>query len=317
MAVRSDWYVGHLNASTDEAVRAAVCGLVVTWQPDDGVIERLERLRGQVDHLILIDNGSTTPAAGWIADWAATVGARYVRNERNLGLAGPFNVGARMALDDGCDWLCIVDQDTTVSASLVADMLAARVTHPRPSRVAMIGPVTHWQTSKRCTDRLWTRRQLVISSGSLLSLSAWQEVGGFREDYYVDMVEAEYCLRLGTRGYRVILACRATIDHRIGQPTTHRFLGHTLSVSNHSAWRRYYITRNRIRTWLSYWRHAPAWVAFDAFGHFRSTDYMVMFEQGRRAKLAATAAGARDGLLGRMGELVTKPVEPEPTGPRR
>ena len=256
-----------------------MCGLVVTWQPDDGIIERLSRLRRQVDHLIVIDNGSTTPAAGLVADWAATAGVRYIPNERNLGLAGPFNVGARMALEENCDWLCIVDQDTTVSRTLVADMLAARATHPRPSKVAMIGPVTSYQTSKHCADRLWTRRRLVISSGSLLSLAAWQEVGAFREDYFVDMVEAEYCLRLGTRGYRVILACRATIDHNIGRPTGHRFLGHMLSVSNHTAWRRYYITRNRIRTWVTYWRHAPAWVAVDMFGHLRSTVYMAMFEQ--------------------------------------
>lgn len=287
------------------APRNVVCGLVVTWQPDDAVVARLERLLDQVDRMVVIDNGSTTPAASRIAQWAATVGARYIRNERNLGLARPFNDGARIALDEGCDWLWIVDQDTTVSDTLVTDLLAARAAHPKPAKVALIGPMTTGQTNdRRCADRLWARRRLVISSGSLLSLAAWQDVGPFREDYFVDMVETEYGLRLGTRGYRVILACRAKMDHRIGHPTTHRFLGQAISTSNHSAWRRYYITRNRFRVWRTYWRHAPAFVVFDAYGQVRDTIYMAAFERGRRAKLRATMAGLRDGLLGRTGERV-------------
>ncbi len=262
-------------------------------------------LLDQVDRLVVIDNGSTTPAAGRIAAWAEAVGARYLRNDRNLGLSQPYNVGARTALAEGCDWLCIIDQDTTVSRSLVADMFAARAAHPKPSEVAVIGPITTRQTSeRRCADGLWARRRLVISSGSLLSLAAWQEAGPFREDYFVDMVEAEYCLRLGTLGYRVILACRATIDHHIGHPTAHSLLGRTISTSNHPAWRLYYITRNRFHVWRSYWRHAPAFVAFDIYGQVRSTIFVAAFESGRRAKLRATMAGLRDGLLGRTGERV-------------
>lgn len=282
---------------------------MVTWQPDDSVIARLELLLGQVDRLVIIDNGSTTPAAGLVAEWAIANGARYIRHDRNLGLSRPFNDGARLAVDEGQAWLCIVDQDTTVSRSLVTDLLTARAAHPKPSEVAVIGPTTTHQTDeRRCAGRLWARRRLVITSGSLLSLAAWQYAGPFREDYFVDMVEAEYCLRLGKLGYRVILACRATIDHSIGHPTRHRLLGRTISTSNHAAWRRYYITRNRIFVWRSYWHDAPAFVAWDIFGQIRSTIYMAAVEADRRAKVRATLAGMRDGLLGRTGRRVTPPA---------
>lgn len=281
----------------------------MTWQPDDAVVDRLTRLRAQVDRLIVVDNGSTSATARRIAAWAPTAGARYLRNDANLGLSRPFNDGARMATDDGADWLCIVDQDTVVSPTLVTDLLAARAAHPHPREVAVIGPAVAGVTENRgCAGGLWARRRLVISSGSLLSLAAWRAAGLFREDYFVDMVEAEYCLRLGTLGYQVILACRATIDHRIGHPTTHRILWKSVSTSNHPAWRRYYITRNRIHVWRSYWRHAPAFVAFDVRGQVRDTIYMTLFESGRRAKLRATLAGLRDGMLGRTGELVAPPM---------
>jgi rhamnosyltransferase len=102
----------------------------------------------------------------------------------------------------------------------------------------------------------------------------------------------------------VILCCGASIDHRIGNPTHHSLLGRQVSTTNHPAWRRYYLTRNRILTWRAAWRQAPAWVAFDAFGHWRDTMFMTLFESGRGPKLAMTVRGLADGLTGRTGRLV-------------
>lgn len=281
---------------------------MVTWEPDAAVIARLESVAAQVGSLIVIDNGSRPVVIEPIRSWADDNGARFIRNEKNRGVAAAYNQGAHEAVSGGSQWLLVVDQDTVVSSTLVADLLAARAAHPSPDLIAVIGPVTNRQSDRRCTDRAWVRRRLVISSGSLLSLAAWSAVGGFREDYFVDMVEAEYCLRLGTRGYAVILACRAQIDHRIGSPTKHRLLGREVSTSNHPAYRRYYLMRNRLNVWRAYWRYAPAWVAFDVKGHIRDTIFMALFEPGRRQKLSATAAGFRDGVLGRTGERVTPPV---------
>jgi GT2 family glycosyltransferase len=146
--------VDRLNAFSEDAPGHSVCGLVVTWQPDDAVIARLSLLLGQVDRLLIIDNGSTTPAAARIAEWATANGARYIRHDRNLGLSRPFNDGARLALEEGWAWLCIVDQDTTVSVA--GSRSASRAgAHPKPSEVAVIGPTTTSQTDERRTGVLF------------------------------------------------------------------------------------------------------------------------------------------------------------------
>ena len=284
-----------------------MAGLVVTWNPDGGFAERLARLAPQVDRLLVIDNGSSPVGRQRAQSVARLAGAECLENPSNRGVAAAYNQGARWAREAGCEWILIVDQDSRPTENLVAELQAAQAAHFLPESVAVVGPIAGVQRDdRRCAGKRWARRRLVISSGSLINLDVWKRAGGFRADYFVDMVEAEYCLRVGSMGYRVILACRATLHHRIGLPTYHTRLGLTVSTSNHPAWRRYYLMRNRWRTWRTYWRQAPAWVAFDVFGHVRDTIKMALLEDDRRAKLAAVRRGLRDGMRGRHG-LVMRP----------
>lgn len=284
--------------------RPSVAAMVMTYRPDASVIDRLELIRPQVDRLFVVDNGSPAQLAGPIREWLERAGGTFVANDRNMGVGVALNQGARAAIGAGADWLLTLDQDTNPPPDLVETMLDAVAGWERPGRVGICGPTTDHQRDNRCADAVAVRRRLVITSGSLLSLAAYRRGGPFREDYFIDMVEAEYAFRLARLGYDVILACRASIDHRIGEPTSHQLRGVSLSTTNHPAWRRYYLTRNRVFVWRANWRQAPAWVAFDTFGHMRDTLSMTLFETDRRRKLRHTMRGAADGLRGRSGERV-------------
>ena len=228
----------------------------------------------------------------------------FIANDHNLGVATALNQGARKAVNDGAQWLLTLDQDTEPTADLVAQLLAAATAYPRPERVALVGAVTHGQNDVRCSDARVVRRRSVITSGSLLSLEAYQRIGPFRDDFFIDMVDAEYSLRAERRGYRVVLACQAHIEHSIGAPSQHRLFGRAVATSNHPAWRRYYLARNRIDVWRANVRYVPGWVVFDVMGHFRDTALMATFENGRGPKLRATLHGTLDGLRGRSGGTV-------------
>ncbi len=148
---------------------------------------------------------------------------------------------------------------------------------------------------------------MAITSGSLISLAAWQVVGGFRDEFFIDMVEADFALRLAQRGYRVILACRASIEHASASHGPTGSWAAQFETSNHPPWRRYYISRNRVHVWREHWREAPVWVLFDGYGELRDTVVMALTEDDRRRKLRATARGLADGLRGRLGPRVRPP----------
>ena len=79
--------------------------------------------------------------------------------------------------------------------------------------------------------------------------------------------------------------------------------GRKVRPTFHSALRLRYMARNR---WVVWRRHAwafPHWAAFDAvYSHYNLLRVLV-FEDGRAAKLAAVVRGTWDGVCGRRGQI--------------
>jgi GT2 family glycosyltransferase len=65
------------------ADKSAICAVVVTWNPDDGLGERLDRFRGQVGGVVVVDNGSEPRAIAMLVEAAARLGAHVIRNDSN------------------------------------------------------------------------------------------------------------------------------------------------------------------------------------------------------------------------------------------
>ena len=286
--------------------RSTVCATVITYHPDEHVVELLSSVARQVDQVIVVDNGSTASETGPIRDWARSAGATWISNHVNLGSATALNQAAGAAWSAEHGWLLTLDQDTTIPQDLVEQLQAAIAADANPDQVAVVAPQTEHQRDRRCGEGTVVRRRTVITAGSLVSLGAWQAVGGFRDEFFVDMVDSEFALRLGQHGYGVVVACRVSIEHRIGRPRTHRILGRAVETSNHPAWRRYFIGRNRVHVWREHWRDAPGWVLFDGYGELRDTLVMCLTEDDRRRKLRATARGLADGVRGRLGPRVRR-----------
>jgi len=71
--------------------------------------------------------------------------------------------------------------------------------------------------TKECQGKLYFEKDVVQMSGSLLSLMAFKEIGPFREEFFIDSIDADYCLRLRKKGYKIIVACQAQMKHSVGE----------------------------------------------------------------------------------------------------
>jgi len=97
----------------------------------------------------------------------------------------------------------------------------------------------------------------LIQTGTLWSVSALQEIGGFDESLGIDAVDAAACLNLRGRGYSVCIAPQVTVRHNIGSARIVRLLGHETMVTGHSAERRTTMLRNRLRLFPAEFRQSP------------------------------------------------------------
>jgi rhamnosyltransferase len=281
----------------DKPSAEAVAAVVVTFHPDAQLAERLGPLIGQVGAIVIVDNGSSPEELSPVLPLVQGGMVSTILNGTNLGIATALNQGAAWAAERGYRWFLTLDQDTLPGPTLVLE--AARVFDAfHISAPAVIG--ASW-TGHSCEEEPGRPERVVITSGAVYAVGPWLALGRFREDFFIDYVDVEYCLRARQSGYAVLKACRPTIEHEIGHPRVLRTPFRSVTPSNHSPIRRYYITRNRVRVWRLYWRRERSYVAFDMRAAARELVKLVLYETRRRAKLRAVVRGAMDGIRGVAG----------------
>jgi rhamnosyltransferase len=276
--------------------------VIVTFQPEADVVRHAEALVGQVVRIVVVDNGSGPRGMTILNSLSALPSAHVIRNPVNEGIARALNQGAQAAMDAGADWLLTLDQDAAPGAEIVRIAGHATGAYPWPKRIAVIGAASRRDLARSSgpatRGQPWIETGSVITAGSFVSLDAYRAIGGFREDLFIDYVDIEFCLRARASGYRVLASRAPTMTHRIGQPTV-RFIGPcAVTPTNHPAFRRYYITRNRFLVWRRYGRTEPRYVLADILASQKELLKMLLFEEDRKSKVRAMLAGLRDGLRG-------------------
>jgi rhamnosyltransferase len=289
-----------------------VCAVIVTYRPDGNIGTRIERVASEVAHVVVVDNGSEPGTVRSLQSAASRLGVELVLNESNRGVATALNQGVERARERGFAWALLLDHDTVVRAGISATLHSARAAHPRPERVAIVGS-NYVETAhgRPFIDRVpgagaWVDTLIAITAGSLLSIAAFEDVGRFRDELFIDDVDTDFCLRLRARGYLVILATQVTMDQTIGAAhREHRFLWRTVRPLNYSPLRWYYLMRNSVIVAREHRQVAPHWAGPHVRAHLKWALKAVLFEQSRMAKLRAILRGSWDGLRGRLGPRVS------------
>ena len=95
-----------------------------------------------------------------------------------------------------------LDQDTEVDPNMVGSLcMILSQCHVKES-IGIIGSNSRSKHSGRlyidCTGQAdeFIETKTVVTSGSLMSVSAYEKVGPFREDFFIEGVDLEYCRKL-------------------------------------------------------------------------------------------------------------------------
>ena len=91
-----------------------------------------------------------------------------------------------------------------------------------------------------------------ITSGNLLRAEVFDKVGFFDDSLFIDLVDTDFCMRLNEKNIKMIKVRDAILYHSLGESQSVKSIFGKFNTSNHSALRRYYMTRNRFYTWEKY-----------------------------------------------------------------
>ena len=75
----------------------------------------------------------------------------------------------------------------------------------------------------------------------MVSVDTLNQVGLMRDEYFIDYVDTEWCLRAESLGFKNYISSKAIMKHTIGDNVINLKV---INVPVHSAFRRYYRVRN-------------------------------------------------------------------------
>jgi len=294
--------------------KETICAVYVTYHPDANLPERMGRIARQVGHIVIVDNHSDEEAVHMLRALCQAENAELIENKENLGIAAALNQGVTRAIELGYSWALTLDQDSWPEPRLVDALDKIYASHPEREKVKMIGsnyilPATgHMAFEPGSTTPSFIETECVITSGSLMSLKAFEEVGPFREDFFIDQVDDEYCLRLRSYGYKVLISSKPLMIHSCGNVSIRKHLWREV-CSNHSPLRRYYITRNRLILYRIYACKEPYWVKHSLRTMLGEIRLIILCEDRKIKKLLAILLGILHAILGRMGRIQNRILE--------
>lgn len=271
-----------------------IAAVVVLYHPDASVLENIGTIIDQVAVLYVVDN-SETSAQDACTQLAVYTNVSVIHSNGNIGIARALNLAAERALSGGYSFLLTLDQDSRPCPGMIEALGACHA-----SGVGLVAPrLLRGAERGRFSGAMCQPVLTAMTSGSLLNLAAYIQAGPFRDDFFIDFVDIEYCLRLHNAGCSVLMAENAMLEHHVG---TRIALGAHLSVTTHSPVRKYYKTRNRLQVWREYASMFPGYIWRDRFRFVLELLRLLLFEPEKGAKLCMMRRGWLDFNKGRFGK---------------
>jgi rhamnosyltransferase len=291
------------------AARVRLAAGIVAYEPDPTLLAALVRsLLRQADLVLVYRNSGVPPllsGPGECQDRLVVLG-----DERNLGLGVAHNRIVEAAMARGIERILLLDQDSTPSGDLAGRLLKRmQGLIGLGARPAVVGPRpvdldgTAYRTPRMLKDPAPrgcnVPVEFLIASGSLIDGSAFRRVGAFREDFFIDAIDLEWCLRARAMGFTCWMATDVAMEHRLGAGIM-RLPWVDLHLVRQPPLRAYTFVRNQF--FLFRLTHIPwRWKARALVRLAIYTIGQLVAASQRRATARLLARGWWDGLRGHLG----------------
>lgn len=259
--------------------------IVLNWNRADDTIECLKSIQkikaSNVRlHNVVIDNASTDDSVERISDYVSnqlTTNYQLLTTKSNLGFAGGNNVGIKYALENGADYIVLLNNDTIVTSNLIEGLLKTFAEHPK---VGAISPKIYFAKGFEFHKARYKKSDLgrviwyaggdmdwknvygsnhgvdEVDNGQFEEIlktdfttgccmvvprEVIEKVGMLDESYYLYMEDVDLCERIRKAGFEVLYTPYAYLWHKVSQSSG---IGSDLND--------YFITRNRLLFGLKY-----------------------------------------------------------------
>ncbi|OCW95446.1 hypothetical protein A9168_01945 [Macellibacteroides sp. HH-ZS] len=221
-----------------------LAAVVITYYPDiEDTKNNIRQYIEYIDKLIVWENTPEKDRSLFDLDLSEYSNKIiFLGTKKNEGIAYALNKSSEWALTNGFTHLLTMDQDSywlnfKLYKDYICNNFIENVSTYCPNVNNIYPKLDSYIELNEC-----------ITSGSIYNLKYISEIGFFREDYFIDAVDLEYCYKGISKGYKTMLVPIGELKQKFGDVT----LIKKWTTNNYSAIRNYYIVRNHIILWKEY-----------------------------------------------------------------
>lgn len=261
------------NASPSASPHIAV--VILTWNGRAltlACLESLESARTPDTRIIVVDNGSSDGTADAVRE---RYGERVVvlENESNLGFSEGNNAGISFALEQGARFVLLLNNDTTVDANFLVELVRPMVDNPN---VGITVPKIYYYTP---SNRIWfaggevllargvarhigirerdvgqydVARDTDYATGCALMTRAEviERIGMLDGSYVAYFEDTDFSMRARCAGYRIRYVPAARVWHKISASTGGQLSRRKITLKFRSTWK-FFLRYARPYHWLT------------------------------------------------------------------
>jgi rhamnosyltransferase len=224
--------------------------VVFIYYPEiDKLILSIRLFINHVDKLLIWENtpeGEATNYMTYLEEYKSRIILMGTR--KNEGIAYALNRCVEWSLNNRYTHMLAMDQDSLWDNFEFFKNKIQK--YDNDSGIGIFAPVIYEQHKSNFPEITFVND--AITSGSVYKLKMLKEIGGFREDFFIDAVDLEYCYWAKRNGYKTVVLGDSYLKQNYGNVSEHKFLNKSYLTSNYSAFRLFHIVRNHIFLWKEF-----------------------------------------------------------------
>ncbi|MBG6070812.1 MULTISPECIES: hypothetical protein [unclassified Polaromonas] len=198
-----------------------IIAVSTTFFPDENFLDKnFSVILKEIDKFIIVDNSEN-----YCFNLLKNNDFLEIIYSKNFGVSGGLNIGIKRAIELDADFIILFDQDSISGKGLIGSLLKA------PGLVkgmVVVAPNVFDKTTEteihskffghgKSLNARYTHVNRTQTSGLLVPVGVFKNVGFFNENYFLDFVDTEWCRRVSKAGYRILIDKESTLYHEFGE----------------------------------------------------------------------------------------------------
>ena len=283
---------------------SSLLATIITYHPNEECLKNILTYYPYVSEIVLVDNTENDNST-FIESLKPYNKIVVIKENCNFGIGKALNLAVKVAIEKKYEFVLTMDQDSSFHVNQFHKYLDCfnKLDH---SNLGMVG-LNYSKKSEisKLQDCKSIEVTHLITSGSILTINAFEKIGGFNEEFFIDGVDHEYCLKLILANFKVLSFQNIFLDHNLGdlKEVKNWGIGGKVLRNTHSPLRFYYITRNYLYLNKIYKKQFPGFCSTLRREILQKLKNGLLYEKNKASYLRNFFRAVRDFKKGNFGKL--------------